>query len=567
MIITANLNSENNTFRKLFGNGLSYIIPSFQRDYSWEEEQWQELWEDLEIAIQEDNSHYMGYLVLRNNGDKNFYVIDGQQRVTTISILILSILKHLQELVNNSNEPNENQQRFNLIKNTYIGLQDPISLSTKNKLTLNKNNDGYFKHYLVNLNSDGKKRGLHNSEKLMRDAFNWFYKKIEQQKFSNGKQFAQLVEHICDKLFFTVLTVSDDVNAYAIFETLNSRGIKLSSTDLLKNYLFSICQNNEDDINILDERWNNIIDRLQNENIRDYVRILWNSKNKFVRHANLFKEIRSFIKTRDEVFTFIRNLEDNLDNFINILYPEGAQWSENQEIDSKLNENLKLLKLFKIKQPLSLLLSASNKLTTKNLEKLSKIISVISFRYNIIGNYSPNEQEVIYNSIAVRLSNNEIQDLNGIIKELHPLYISDERFENDFRDKSFPKITKIVRYILFSIEKELNLSSPEDTHIYDIEHILPKNAPDDWGNFRNDEMLQLCNRLGNLTLIRSKDNKNISTKTYAEKSKIYAESIFKITNSLPDFYKEWNTQNIIKRQEFMAKQAKKIWEIPQFDDL
>ena len=57
MSAIANLNSENNTFRKLFGNGLSYIVPTFQRDYSWEEEQWEELWEDLEIADREENSH------------------------------------------------------------------------------------------------------------------------------------------------------------------------------------------------------------------------------------------------------------------------------------------------------------------------------------------------------------------------------------------------------------------------------------------------------------------------------------------------------------------------------
>ena len=563
MSAIANLNSENNTFRKLFGNGLSYIVPTFQRDYSWEEEQWEELWEDLEIANRENSSHYMGYLVLRTNNDKSFYIIDGQQRLTTIGIIILAVLKKLQCLIDNNNEQDENKQRFNLIRNTYIGLQDPVSLSTKNKLTLNRNNDGYFKQYLVTLNIDGKKRGLHNSEKLMRNAFSWFFKKIDN--ILSGEQLAKLIENICDRLFFTVITVSDEINAYSIFETLNSRGVKLSATDLLKNYLFSLCKDNDDDLQILEDRWNKIIDRLQNEDIKDYVRTFWNSQNTLVRYNGLFKEIRSLVRTREQLFNFIKNLEDNLDKYLNIKYPDDAEWSDDKKINNEINDNMKTLKLFGIKQPFSLLLSACNKLSIEEFVKLSKIIKVISFRYNIIGNYSPNEQERIYNSIAVKISQNEITDLNGIIQGLKNIYISDDRFEIDFVEKSFPKITKVVRYILFALEHHLKNDSPTDSNQYNIEHILPKNAPDDWGGFRDDEMSQFCDRLGNLTLIRDSDNRDIGVKKYHEKIGIYKDSVFRITNSLPEYYDEWTPENIIKRQEYMAKQAKAIWNISQFN--
>lgn len=76
--------TSNWTFRRLLGNGLRYSIPKYQRDYSWDSEQWSDLWYDVMQMLHEADSHYMGYLVLQTNDDKNYQVIDGQQRITYI---------------------------------------------------------------------------------------------------------------------------------------------------------------------------------------------------------------------------------------------------------------------------------------------------------------------------------------------------------------------------------------------------------------------------------------------------------------------------------------------------
>ena len=74
------------TYRQLMGNGLRYEIPKFQRDYSWDTEQWDDLWQDINyLTTKEEIEHYMGYLVLQSSDNKNFQVIDGQQRITTFS--------------------------------------------------------------------------------------------------------------------------------------------------------------------------------------------------------------------------------------------------------------------------------------------------------------------------------------------------------------------------------------------------------------------------------------------------------------------------------------------------
>ena len=84
-----NFNTKNDTYRKLMGNVLTYRIPRFQRDYSWTEEEWEDLWMDILGTIKGggEPAHYMGYLVLQSDDDKTFDVIDGQQRLTTMNLI------------------------------------------------------------------------------------------------------------------------------------------------------------------------------------------------------------------------------------------------------------------------------------------------------------------------------------------------------------------------------------------------------------------------------------------------------------------------------------------------
>ena len=208
-----NFKTENNTFRKLIGNGLTYSIPRFQRDYSWTNDEWEDLWADVLGTLNDGSeaSHYMGYLVLQSADDKSFDVIDGQQRLTTISMIVLSVLKNIQRLIDAGNESEANTQRLNQIRQTYVGYLDPVTLIARPKLTLNRNNNNYFQTYLVPL-VRLPQRGFRASEHLLRKAFEWFDKQVaaylKRSTGDEGKRLAQLVEDISDRLFFTVITVT-----------------------------------------------------------------------------------------------------------------------------------------------------------------------------------------------------------------------------------------------------------------------------------------------------------------------------------------------------------------------
>lgn len=564
-----NFKTENNTFRKLIGNGLTYRIPRFQRDYSWTVEQWEDLWADILVSLRdEDSAHYMGYLVLQSADDKVFDVIDGQQRLTTVSLIVLAILKNIQRLIDAGNDAENNERRLNQIRQTYIGYLDPITLIPRSKLTLNRNNNDYFQNYLIPL-GHLPQRGFRASEHLLRKSFEWFDKKVGEYLRSHpgneGKRLAQLVENISDNLFFTVITVTDELNAYKVFETLNARGVRLSSTDLLKNYLFSVLdrgQGNDYELRNLEERWEGIVSRLQSEKFPDFLRTYWNARYKLARQSELFKIIRNQVKERQKVFDLIRGMEEDLDNYLALTSPEVSNWS----LEDKQLANI--LKMFRVRQPFPLLLAARRNFNSSDFTTLLRAITVISFRYNTIGAYSPNEQERVYNNTAERISSGEITDLAMLWPLLKTIYVEDNRFKVDFSEKSIStsdgRGKKIVRFILCALEKQLSGRDYDpSSDSFNIEHILPQNAPDGWGGFSYDESRALVDRLGNMTILNVRVNRDIGTEEYVEKRSYYENSDYYLTKRLAEQNEEWTPERISAWQSWMANQATAIWRIAQ----
>ena len=141
-----------NYFGAIIKEADKYVVPKFQRDYSWDKDQWDDLWNDIESTLsEEEGEHYMGYLVLQKTGVNIRNIIDGQQRFTTITLLILAAIKLVKALAEKGVEKEENEVRWKEMMNTYIGFKDTVTLDYDNKLVLNRNNDPYYKDYIVKL--------------------------------------------------------------------------------------------------------------------------------------------------------------------------------------------------------------------------------------------------------------------------------------------------------------------------------------------------------------------------------------------------------------------------------
>lgn len=547
------------TYRQIMGNGIKYEIPKFQRDYTWETEQWDDLWQDiLQLVSDEETEHYMGYLVLQTTDNKNYQIIDGQQRLTTLSIIILTVLKSLEDLVKNDIEKESNQKRKETLHNSYIGTIDPVTLITNNKLKLNRNSDDYYRNYIVLL-KDLPIRNTNASQKHMRECFQWYYDRIKK-KFRTGIELASFIDGIVDKLFFTVIKVSDQLNAFKVFETLNARGVQLSSSDLLKNYLFSIVDEtkpHDNEIEELEKLWSGIIGKLGNLKFEDYLRYFWNSSHKTVGKKNLFKTIKNEIKTKEQTFNLLRDLIDTVDLYIALSEPNDDFWNEFKEVKESLSE----LKMFQIKQTNSLLIAAFKNLEKNQFLKLLKALVIISFRYNIIGGLNPNEQEEVYNNLALKIN----REKKFSTKDLEKIYLNDDNFVSDFSTKQFKNTTRnhrIVKYIYSKIEfyKYQNEIS-WDSDLYTIEHILPESADENWGGFSDEEINRSVYRLGNLTLLEKKLNREAGILPFNEKVKLFNQSNCKLNKVISEHYESWNEDKISARQKQLAKEAKSIWRL------
>lgn len=575
-----NFKTENNTFRKLTGNGLTYRIPRFQRDYSWGEDEWEDLWTDILASLEgsSDASHYMGYLVLQSADDKVFDVIDGQQRLTTLSIIVLAALKHLQRLVDKGEAPENNTRRLEQIRQTYVGYLDPVTLVARPKLTLNRNNNGYYQNHLVPL-GHLPQRGFRASEHLLRKAFEWFDRKIgdylKTQPLGltaetipgdmSGARIAQLVEDLSDRLFFTVITVSDELNAYTVFETLNARGVRLSATDLLKNYLFSLLDHGADsqhELATLEERWEQMVGRLQSEKFPDFLRAHWNSRHRFARQTELFKHIRAQVRDRAGVFALIRGMEEDLDCYLALSSPETSGWSpEDRQLAATL-------KTFRVRQPYPLLLAARRTLGDSDFTALLRATVVISLRYNVIGAYGTAEQEKIYNQVAERMAKGELAQLLPILQAMRSIYVEDRVFRAAFAEKTIrttdTRNNRVVRFILCALERHLAGQALDfGSDAFNVEHVLPQNAPDGWGGFTPDEAQAMAYRLGNMTLLQSGANRDAGNSSYAAKRAIYQQSGYALTRRLAADNAEWTPERIAAWQSWMADQATSIWRIAQ----
>ena len=552
------------------GNGLIYNVPRFQRDYSWTDEEWDDLWADIQGLFLTDSepAHYMGYLVLQSKDNKKFDIIDGQQRLTTLSIFTLAVLKNFENLISEGVDPGNNAKRQEQLRGSFIGYLDPVSLIPQSKLTLNRNNNTFYQNYLVPL-LKLPIRGIKYTEHQMRKAFEWFETKIRQEygNKKDGAALATLLDHLSDKLFFTVITVTDELNAYKVFETLNARGVKLSSTDLLKNYLFSVVHrelNDDRELNILDERWEILVGKLGSESFPDFLRAHWNSRNKLVRSADLFKTIRAKVLNRRQVFELIREMESDADPYVALSRPEDVLWNSEQK------EFIEELRMFNVRQLYPLLLSGYRKFSNADFTILLKACSVISFRYNVIGNLPTNEQERVYTNIADQLHNGKVTTTTEVLQLLRSIYPDDNSFYGSFCEKQLKtaqsRNKRIVRYILFRIEKYYSGNSHDiDDDRYNIEHILPEFPGDDWDQFNERDHELFVYRIGNMTLMNTNENRDIGNAAFEVKKSIYLNSVFAITRKVAEDNREWTMERIAHRQKWIAGQAKTIWRISQLD--
>lgn len=560
------LNTNTAKFSGLFSNGYIYKVPTYQRDYSWKKDNWEDLWLDiLDVHNTQDsqkNSHYMGALVLkRAQDDEVRTIIDGQQRIATLSILVIAVIKKIDELVDREIDPEGNQERRDILRRSYLGDKHPGSLRYSSKLFLNANNDNFYQGNLINLREPRSIRKLRSSNQLLWKAFTYFSDQLSEldELVNDGLLLSNFItETIAKKLLFIEIVVDDDINAYTVFETLNSRGVELSATDLLKNYIFSQFES-EDDLIAAQREWQEITRTIGMNKFPEFLKYFLSMTRPRVRNKDLFKLTKKEVNDAAQAFDLLEQLNELSELYVALGNPNDSFWLDFDNA-STVRNYIDELNLFRTKQSYPALFSAYKRFDQKRFEKLLKVVTVISFRYISVSGLNPNDLEKQYNSLANQISADKVKSPKSAFKVISSLYVKDEKFRQDFASLTLTdRRKKLLQYIIKSLEKD---RSGRDSRVdsFSIEHILPQNPDESWfQSFRDDEIDEAIYRLGNITLLEQSRNSRLGSKPYEEKKKAYQQSSYEMTKDI--VADEWTMSEIVKRQEMMADRAVHIWRI------
>jgi len=558
------LNTQTKNYLDLIGNGRIYRVPPYQRDYSWEVDQWEDLWNDvLDMKADPGERHYMGALVVEGTSDREFGIIDGQQRLATLSIIALAVLAHLNDLVKTGKEPEENRERAVELRKRFIGDKDPASLIESSKLFLNENDDGFYQDYLVQLRTPNNPRGLSRSNSQLWKCFRFYVDAINKEPglAESGQELAHLLsETIARQLLFILITVDDELNAYTVFETLNARGLELSATDLLKNYLFSRVKASNDLI-ALQRRWKALVGTVRQERFPEFLRYHLLCEQPKIRTQRLFKIVRDRVTRPEEVFALMDGLEQRAELFAALSDPGHEYWIDFPNCRPHIQE----MQLFRVRQLTPVLFAAWETLSRDDFARVLKMLAKLTFRHTVVTGLNTNEFEPVSHTGAKALLDREVKSPAQLFDRLRPIYVEKDRFVQAFAELEVStrgQKKKLAKYILCALERDAS-GRPCDyqTDPGTIEHILPENPGAEWDvAFSQDRQEKFVYRLGNLALLEAAANRNVGNSVYEVKFQAYARSNYDSTKSIASLApEEWSPELVNERQRQMAVRAEHLW--------
>jgi uncharacterized protein with ParB-like and HNH nuclease domain len=555
-----------------------FNVPLYQREYSWDLEQISDLFNDINDSY-EDNEHFLGSILLFARDGINRDIIDGQQRLTTIFLILWSIRKALDKL--NDGSDNRAEPGLKIIDNILykrIRKASIIDNSNEPRLTTGKRDKNLFRAILRGENIDGKgvKDGRKKSHRLLINATLFIDTKVEQVVKSDG--ITGLLE-LLDKVTacrYIVMTAEKQEDQKLLFKTLNSRGVELSESDLIKNEICINLKGGTTDEEVI-QLWDETRDLLEQKNntanidiflfhfinsladsqdIRQTIEISI-SKNRIsenyppIPEKMIFSGYAEKIKRISRTSDFLEEIKINALSYLEIYSPD-----EKDKSYTYLNS----LRAMNITKCYPLLLRGKRVLNDKNFELLAKAVECISFRHSVLKN-DPKELERFYYNLLSKLQSDK--DIDVVIDDIrqHPSVKIEENFKRNFILSS-PKsnVAKMILSRIIQLDSEAINWQSKDIH---LEHIMPQTVKGEWISLKesSEELYDMSvNRLGNLTLLKGKINISVSNNDFSEKKKQYENSRLNINHDIIKA-KNWDFDTIDNRQTNLYELAKNIWKI------
>lgn len=522
-----------------------FVVPLFQRSYSWTKKEWDILWNDITDLYEMDipRVHFFGSVVNMPatsvpEGVAKFLLIDGQQRLTTVYIL-LSILKDC------------------ALKQGKTSLADEITET----LLINKFKQGndHYKFMPTQVDRKAFKGVIENNvddpNNQIVQAWKYLQKKVNISEFDIEKIKKIITSH------FSIVSITLDTNdnPYLVFESLNAKGRSLSQADLIKNYFFMRVDVSKQE-EIYSELWEPMQKNL-GDDLSEFIR------HYMMRHGGNIRQTDVYYALKDEVspentIEYLTSLNEFSIYYRNMKYPENI-------IDKDIRVRFERLNWIEVTTAYPLLLYVYGKYDNGNItkEEFCGVIDVIEnyLMRRFVCDYKTNTLNKTFGAAYGYLSKyDDVDIVEGISSYLSgKAYPKDDEFVDRFMNTKLyggGDRQQKTKFILASLENSFKHKEIVALDNLTIEHVMPQTLSEWWADYLGDDAYVIqdmyLHTIGNLTLTAY--NSDLSNKPYPDKRKYFSEShleLNKYFSSSPD----WKKDDVIKRAKSLAERALEIW--------
>lgn len=542
------------TIRKLIEGSKQYVIPLFQRPYSWNQKHWSTLWQDVMELVDEParRPHFFGSTVTAPaksvpQGVGKWLLIDGQQRLTTTQLLLAALRDAA----------------------AHVGA-DSLAQKIEGQSLLTAYEDGDEQLKVLPTQGDREafraiiRRGIPLASRLT-DCYSSFLSRLKGRKELSGDLIERLYLVVVDRLSLVGITCDEQDNPHLIFESLNAKGEKLTAGDLIRNFLLMRIHVNEQQ-SVFDQYWRPIQDAL-GEQLTEFVRHYLMKEGKIIKSADIYFELKDRLANSnpDQTKDFLADLHRHGLYYSRFIDP--IKYESNQPLATALNR-LRIIEATVAYPMLLRVFDAVDQkaLTTEQQFEVLRILESFLIRRSVCG-YPSHQLRTILPPIFDAIGGASELFVSGVREQLGGKRCPDDhQFVESLQSQplyaSAMRGTRL-RVILERIEESFDHKEPVDlvdSKCIQIEHIMPQTLTANWvaelGEGAQDHHAYLLHTLGNLTLTGY--NPDLSNRPYSEKKEVLKDSHFEL-NRYFDKIDRWTPAEIKKRAKSLANRALQIW--------
>lgn len=566
------IESTDQDIRTMLASGY-YRIPRFQRPYSWDRENIQEFWDD--IVRDNPSEYFIGSMVVYKDGKQRYGIVDGQQRLTTITILLAVLRDTLAEFAFDDLA----QGVHGLIEKRNIDNKLEFILSTETSYPFFQDRIQKWGKAVINLEPLNEEQGLQAAHAQLKLLVSGSVKSlVEDPSLSKDKTQELLQQKLVTirdallnlKVIFIKLEDEDD--AYVIFETLNTRGKDLSLTDLVKTHLAKLIKSKNPSSDEVKIKWRQLVETIEGSSADlqtdTFIHHFWLSKYDYLPAKTLFKVLKKKI-TASDAQSFLDTLLQDAGLYRGIHEIAYAKWTKEEK---NISEALLALTLFRVQQQTPCVLSllreyrATKKLKKKHVEEALASIEKFHFLFTAVTSQrSSGGISGMYAALGRRLFEaKDTQAAVDVIKELkqklRDRIPSFSEFKALFQEiiytDNVTKQKKLVKYMLVTLHQASLSPTAVDYEQMSIEHLAPQSLIGT--NGYDDSSI---GQIGNLLLVSPEMNEKLKNKPFKEKRKMLVDSGYSLSSDIKDA-KDWNPDAIRVRTDRLAEDAySKVWKL------